>query len=358
MSPRPDAIRGATIAGTGMYVPERVLSNADFERLVETSDEWILERTGIRERRISAPEEASSDLAVRAARRALDMARIAADDIDQVLVATTTPDRILPSCACTVQAKLGASRAAAYDVLAACSGFIYGLGIARGQIGTGIANHVLVIGVEQLSRIVDYTDRNTCVLFGDGAGAAVLEPCAPGDGILSVSMRSDGVLGDLLEVPAGGSLLPASHETVEQRGHFIKMRGRELFKVAVRSMEESLRSALDRAGLSPADLDLVVPHQANRRIIDAMRLRLGVPEDKVVLNIDRYGNTSSASIPISLDELVREGKVRIGSHVGFVAFGGGATWGAAVARWTVRPVASKAAMADEVAAGRLDGGGR
>jgi 3-oxoacyl-[acyl-carrier-protein] synthase-3 len=332
---RPETVRGATIAGTGMYVPDKVLTNADLERMVETSDQWIRERTGIVERRIAAPGEASSDLAVKAAQRALEMAKVKPEEVDQIIVATTTPDRILPSCACTVQAKLGARRAAGYDVFAACTGFIYGLGLARGVIGTGIADTVLLIGVEELSRIVDYTDRNTCVLFGDGAGAAVLRPCAPEEGILSVSIHSDGVLGDLLEVPAGGSKTPASEQTVRERGHFIKMRGRELFKVAVRGMEESLRRALDIAGLKAEELDLIIPHQANQRIIDATRERLGVPAEKVILNIDRYGNTSSASIPISLDEVVRAGRLKPGDKVGFVAFGGGATWGATVSRWTL-----------------------
>jgi 3-oxoacyl-[acyl-carrier-protein] synthase-3 len=323
-----------------MYVPERILTNADLERMVETSDAWIRERTGISERRIGAPEQASSDLALIASQRALDAAGIDAGDIDQIILATTTPDRILPSCACTLQAKLGAKRAAAYDVFAACTGFIYGMGIARGVIGTGLAENVLLVGVEMLSRIVDYGDRNTCVLFGDGAGAAVIRPCAPGDGIL----------GDLLEVPAGGSLQPASEQTLRDHGHFIKMRGRELFRVAVRGMEESLRKALDDAGLTPESLDLVIPHQANRRIIDATRERLGVPADKVILNIDRYGNTSSASIPISLDEVVRAGRLKPGDKVGFVAFGGGATWGATVSRWTMPvPVAART----EAAAGAV-----
>ncbi len=335
MSPQPEPIRGATIAGTGMYVPDRLLTNADLERMVETSDEWIVERTGIRERHISAPEQASSDLAVIAAHRALEMAKLTADDIDQIIVATTTPDRFLPSCACTVQAKLGARRAAAYDMFAACTGFIYGIGLARGLIGTGIAGNVLLIGVEQLSRIVDYTDRNTCVLFGDGAGAAVLRACAPDEGVLSVTMHSDGVLGDLLEVPAGGSAQPASHESVDQRGHFIKMRGKELFRVAVRGMEDSLRRALAIANVMPEDLELVIPHQANERIIVATRERLGLPPEKMVLNIARYGNTSSASIPISLDEVVRAGRLKPGDHVAFVAFGGGATWGATVSKWTL-----------------------
>ncbi len=335
MTPQPEGLRGATIVGTGMYLPERRLTNADLAKMVDTSDEWIVERTGIRERRIAAPEEASSDLAMRAARAALAMARLSPGDVDQIIVATTTPDRFLPSCACTVQAKLGAGNAAAYDMFAACTGFIFGLGIARGMIGTGLADTVLLIGVEALSRITDYTDRNTCVLFGDGAGAAVLRPCAAGDGILSVAIHSDGAQGDLLEVPAGGSRMPASHESVDQRSHFVKMRGRELFKAAVRGMEESMLKVLGTAGLTPADLDLVIPHQANQRIIDATRQRLGVPAEKVILNIDRYGNTSSASIPISLDEVVRAGRLKPGDHLGFVAFGGGVTWGASVARWTM-----------------------
>ena len=354
MTRRPDEVRGATITGTGMYVPERILSNADLERMVETSDAWIRERTGIAERRIGAPNQASSDLALIASQRALDAAGIEPGDIDQIIVATTTPDRILPSCACTLQAKLGARRAAAYDIFAACTGFIYGMGIARGVIGTGLAENVLLVGVEMLSRIVDYGDRNTCVLFGDGAGAAVIRPCAPGDGILSVSIRSDGVLGDLLEVPAGGSLRPASEQTVREHGHYIKMRGRELFKVAVRGMEESLRKALDDAGLTPDALDLVIPHQANQRIIDATRERLGVPAGNVILNIERYGNTSSASIPISLDEVVRAGRLKPGDNVGFVAFGGGATWGATVSRWTM---AAPRALATAWAVAAVHGAG-
>jgi 3-oxoacyl-[acyl-carrier-protein] synthase-3 len=318
-----------------MYVPERVLTNADLERMVDTTDAWIVERTGIRERHIAAPDQASSDLGLVAARRALEMAGLGPEDVDQIIVATTTPDRFLPSCACTLQAKLGARKAAAYDIFAACTGFIYGLGIARATIGAGLADTILLVGVEELSRIADYEDRNTCVLFGDGAGAAVLRPCEPGQGILSVSIHCDGSQGDVLEVPAGGSKAPATAETVARRDHFVKMRGRELFKLAVRGMEESLVQALADAGLGPADLELVIPHQANQRIIDATRERLGLPPEKVVLNIDRYGNTSSASIPISLDEQVRSGRLQPGHHVGFMAFGGGVTWGASVARWTL-----------------------
>jgi len=343
-------MRGAKITGTGMYVPDRVLTNRDLEHMVETSDEWIRERTGIRERRIAAPDQASSDLAVIAARRALESAGLFPKDVDQIVLATTTPDRYLPSCACTVQAKLGASNAAAYDVFAACTGFVYGLGIARGVIGTAQADTVLVIGVETLSRIVDYTDRNTCVLFGDGAGAAVLQPCAAGDGILAISMGSDGTLGEVLEIPAGGSGQPASAETVQARGHFIKMRGRELFKIAVRAMEDSVRRTLESTGLSTDDIDLLVPHQANQRILDAVQQRLGIPAHKVIGNIERYGNTSSASIPISLDEVVREGRLEPGDHVGLVAFGGGATWGATLMRWT-QPAPLKPALAVTAAAG-------
>ena len=338
MKPQPE-IRGATIVGTGMFVPEAVLTNRDLERMVDTSDEWIRERTGISERRIAASEQASSDLALMASRRALQMAGVAPSEVDHIIVATTTPDRILPSCGCTLQHKLGATRAAAYDLFAACTGFIFGLGVARGLIGSGMTETVLLVGVETLSRIVDFTDRNTCVLFGDGAGAAVLRPCEPGHGILSVDMHSDGELGDVLEVPAGGSLQPASADTVRDRKHFIAMRGKKLFPFAVRSMDESLRAALERAGLTPADLDLVIPHQANQRILDAVRDRLGVPEEKMYANIARFGNTSSASIPISLDEAMRAGRLETGDRLGMCAFGGGATWGASVMRWTLAPLA-------------------
>jgi 3-oxoacyl-[acyl-carrier-protein] synthase-3 len=335
MTRRPDTLRGATIVGTGMYVPERVLTNADLERMVDTSDEWIRDRTGIRERHIAAADQSASDLAVIAAQRALDAAGLTPDDVDQIVLATTTPDRLVPSCACTVQAKLGARRAAAYDVFAACSGFIYAMSVARDAIATGTADTVLVIGVEVLSRITDYSDRNTCVLFGDGAGAVVLRPCAAGEGVLSVSIHSDGELGELIEMPGGGSAMPASHASVDGRQHYLRMRGRELFKVAVRGMEESLLRALEIAQLDAGDLDLLIPHQANQRIIDATRERLGVPASKVVVNIDRYGNTSSASIPISLDEVVRSGRLKPGDRLGLVAFGGGATWGASVCRWTM-----------------------
>jgi len=335
MTRRPDRVRGATIAGTGMYVPDRVLTNADFERMVETSDEWIRERTGIRERRIAAPEQASSDLALIACQRALDMAGLEPADVDHIVLATTTPDRILPSCACTLQQKLGATNAAAYDMFAACTGFVFGLGLGRGLIGASIADTVLVVGVETLSRIVDYTDRNTCVLFGDGAGAAVLRACAPGTGLHAVDMHSDGELGEVLEVPAGISRNPASAETVAGHEHFIRMQGKKLYPFAVRSMEESTRRCAESAGWSASEIDLFIPHQANLRIIEAVRERLGAPADKVYVNIDRYGNTSSASIPIALDECVRSGRLKPGDKLAIAAFGGGATWGASAMTWTL-----------------------
>jgi 3-oxoacyl-[acyl-carrier-protein] synthase-3 len=335
MRPQPETLRGATIAGTGMYVPDRVLTNADFERMVDTSDAWIVERTGIRERRIAAPDQASSDLALIASRRALESAGLEADAVDHIVVATTTPDRILPCCACTLQQKLGATGAAAYDMFAACTGFVFGVGLARALIAARMADTVLVVGVETLSRITDYTDRDTCVLFGDGAGAVVMRPCAIDEGILAIDMRSDGELGEVLEIPAGISRNPASTATVQAREHFIRMQGKKLFPFAVRSMEDSLRRCMAQAGVGPHQLEVVIPHQANLRIIDAVRERMGLTTEKVPINIDRYGNTSSASIPITLDELARAGRLKPGDHVGMCAFGGGATWGASLARWTM-----------------------
>ena len=355
MSPQPERIRGVTIAGTGHYVPERVLTNHDLAQMVETSDEWIVERTGIRQRHIAAPEQASSDLALIACQRALAMAGLEPSQVDHLVLATTTPDRILPSCACTLQRKLGADRAAAYDMFAACTGFVYGLGLARGLIGAGVADTVLVVGVETLSRIVDYTDRNTCVLFGDGAGAAVMRPAAPGEGLHAIDMHSDGELGEVLEVPSGISCNPANERTVAGREHFIRMQGKKLFPFAVRSMVESLGICLERSGWSGSDLDLFIPHQANLRIIDGVRERLALDASKCVVNIDRFGNTSSASIPIALDEVVRTGRLKPGDKLGMAAFGGGATWGAATMTWTIplevaTRAAEPAALAREVGA--------
>jgi 3-oxoacyl-[acyl-carrier-protein] synthase-3 len=354
MTRRPEGVRGTTITGTGMYVPDRVLTNADLAKLVDTSDAWIVERTGIRERRIAAPDQASSDMALIACRRALAMADVDPADVDHLILATTTPDRILPSCACTVQKQLGATRAAAYDMFAACTGFIFGTGLARGLVGAGLADTVLVVGVETLTRIVDYTDRNTCVLFGDGAGAVVLQACEPGAGLHAVDMHSDGELGEVLEVPAGISRNPASEHTVAAKEHFIRMQGKKLYPFAVRSMEEATRRCAEIAGWSAGDLDLLIPHQANLRIIEAVRERLGLGADKVYVNIDRYGNTSSASIPIGLDECTRAGRLKPGDKLGMAAFGGGATWGATVMTWTLplaralRAAASTGAMKQAV----------
>ena len=331
----PRSLRGATIAGTGRALPERVLSNADLEKMVETSDEWIVTRTGIRERRMIAPGVDNSDLATEAAKKALDMAGLDVHDVDHIFIATVTPDRILPSMACTVQRKLDASHAAALDINAACSGFLYGLQIAHALIESGASNTVLLIGAETLTRIVDFEDRNTCVLFGDGAGAAVLRPCDAGKGVLSVKLGADGAQGgDMLTVPAGGSQRPASHETVAAREHFIRMRGNELFKFAVRAMESISREALAEAGRDASELKALIPHQANRRIIDATAERLGIAPEKVFMNIERTGNTSAASVPILLDEVVREGRIQEGDLVELVAFGGGVTWGAGVLTWS------------------------
>ncbi len=335
MTRRPDGIRGTAITGTGMYVPERVLTNHDLAQLVDTNDEWIVERTGIRQRRIAAPEQASSDLALIAVRNALAMADVDPMDVDQIVLATTTPDRILPSCACTLQQKLGAKRAAAYDMFAACTGFVFGMGLARGLIGAGVAKTVVVVGVETLSRIVDYTDRNTCVLFGDGAGAAVLQACDAEVGVHAIDMHSDGELGEVLEVPSGISRNPASGDTVAAREHFIRMQGKKLYPFAVRSMEDATRRCLEQAGWAAADIDLFIPHQANLRIIEAVRERLGLDESKCYVNIDKYGNTSSASIPIALDECVRSGRLKLGDKLAIAAFGGGATWGASAMTWTI-----------------------
>jgi 3-oxoacyl-[acyl-carrier-protein] synthase-3 len=325
----------AVITGWGMYAPSRVMTNDELTRLVDTSDEWIVTRTGIRERRIAADDETTTTLSVHAARDALAVAGVDPSEVDLVIVGTCSPDYPLPATAVLVATELGATRAAGFDLQAACSGFLFALATGSSFIRSGMYRNVLVIGVEVLSRFINWHDRNTCVLFGDGAGAAVLKRCDPGVGILDIEMHSDGELGDVLEIAAGGSRLPASEESVRARQHYITMRGKKLFPHAVRTMEESLRRVLERTGVAADELDLLVPHQANQRIIDAVRERLGIPPEKLVSNIARYGNTSSASIPISLDEVVREGRVQVGDKVGFVAFGGGATWGASLMRWTL-----------------------
>ncbi len=322
----------ACITGVGSYVPARVLTNADLERMVATSDEWIHERTGIRERRIAATGEACSDLAVQAGKRALTAAGLSATDLDMILVATCTGDYPLPATACLVQHQLGATKAAACDLSAACCGFVYALSVADAYIKTGM-RHVLVIGSEVMSAITDWTDRNTCVLFGDGAGAAVISASDGKRGILSTHLRSDGTLCELIMVPGGGSRTPPSEKVIDERLQYIKMKGNETFKVAVRTLEEIARSTLSANHLRVEDIDLYVPHQANIRILKAVMERLGLPIEKVMLNVDRYGNTSAASIPIALDEAVREGRIKDGSLVMLGAFGAGLTWASAVIRW-------------------------
>lgn len=328
-----NATRHPVVLGTGRHAPERVLTNHDLEKMVDTSDEWITERTGIKERHIATEGEATSDFATPAAEKALAESGLAADDLDLIICATVTPDNPFPSLACKLQANLGATRATAFDVSAACSGWIYSLGIAHSQIAAGMARNVLVVGAETLSKIIDWTDRTTCVLFGDGAGATVLGTTDdPEKGLLSVCMASDGRRYELLYQPGGGTRIPASHTSVEERRHFVHMKGNEVFRYAVRNMVELAERAADEAGHAVSDIDLWIPHQANRRIIDQTAQRLGVPSEKVYVNVSRYGNTSAASIPIAFDEARREGRVTDGSLVGVVAFGGGFTYGAAILR--------------------------
>jgi 3-oxoacyl-[acyl-carrier-protein] synthase-3 len=322
----------ARITGTGSYVPAKVLTNADLERMVATSDEWVVERTGIRERHVADPGEACSDLAVKAAERALTSAGVSAADLDLILLATCTGDYPLPATACLIQHRLGATRAAACDLSAACCGFVYALSVADAYVKTGM-HHVLVIGSEVMSAITDWTDRNTCILFGDGAGAAVISASENDQGILSTHLRSDGALCSLIAVPGGGSRMPPSEKVVAERMQYIKMKGNETFKVAVRTLEEVARETLAANHLRVEDLDLYVPHQANVRILKAVAERLGLPPEKMMLNLDRYGNTSAASIPIALDEAVRQGRIKEGSLVMLGAFGAGLTWASALIRW-------------------------
>jgi len=323
----------ARVTGTGAYLPERRLTNQELERTVDTSDRWIVERTGIRERRIAAPEEATSDLAAAAGRQALSASGVAASSLELIIVATATPDMLFPSTACLVQERLGAKQAFAFDLSAACTGFLYALAVADQYIRAGTYRTVLVIGAEVLSRMVDWTDRTTCILFGDGAGAAVLQADRGERGILSTHLHSDGALWDLIHIPGGGSRRPPSAETLADRMNFVKMKGSETFRVAVRALEEVAREALAANHLSTEQLALVIPHQANLRILQAVADRLGVPAEKVMINVDRYGNTSAASIPIALDEAVRGGRVKPNDLLLLEAFGAGLTWGAAVVRW-------------------------
>ncbi len=320
------------VLGTGSYLPRKIMTNRDLEAMVDTSHEWIVTRTGISERRIAAPREATSDLALAAAERALKMAGIKARDLDLILVATLTPDALIPSTAAILQHHLGAKRAAAMDIEAACTGFIYAMATADQFIRTGFSSRILIVGAEVLSRWVDWQDRSTCILFGDGAGAAVLAADTR-PGIRSTHLWADGSRGSLLNIPAGGSRMPITPAVMERRQHYIKMAGSETFKVAVTAMTEAARVALDTNGLKGQDIDLLIPHQANIRIIEATAKKLGLTMDRVMVNIDRYGNTSSATIPIALDEAVREGRIREGDTVLLDAFGAGFTWGSALIKW-------------------------
>lgn len=326
----------AKITAVGGYVPPGILANADLERMVDTSDEWIVERTGIRERHIAAPEVATSHMAVAAAAEALTTRGIAPAHVEALIVATVTPDMLFPSTACLVQDRMGMDRAWGFDLFAGCSGYLYALTIGAQLVMAGSHKIVLVIGADTMSRIIDYTDRSTCVLFGDGAGAVLVEPAAPeeGDvGLLGFHHEVDGSGGEHLMMPAGGSLRPASHQTVAARLHYAKQNGPEVFKFAVRKMAEACARALEEQGLTPADVDLVVPHQANRRIITASTQRLGIPEERIVINIDRYGNTTGGTIPLATKEAVASGRLKKGDIVLFAAVGAGFTVGASVWRW-------------------------
>ncbi len=325
--------RTVSIIGTGSYVPEKVLTNADLEKLVDTSDEWIRTRTGIRERRIAASDEHTSDLAAKAAQAAIENAGISAEEIDLILVATVTPDMFFPSTACFVQQKIGAKKAACFDVSAACSGFLYALEIAQQFITSHTYNTVLVIGAEKLSSIVDWKDRNTCVLFGDGAGAAILRHRGGSHGVITTHMGSDGSFSDILYIPGGGCRFPITSENVDQRLNAIKMNGKETYKQAVTAMMNAANTALQQAGLTSDDLACIIPHQANMRIIEAIADRMKVPMDKFMVNLDRFGNTSAAAVAIALDEANRTGRMQEGDYILLVVFGGGLTWASSVIQW-------------------------
>jgi len=321
------------ISATGRFLPDNVVTNFDLAKMVDTNDEWIRQRTGIVERRIAPKEMGAADMGVGASLVAMERAGIAPGEIDLIVVSTATPDRLLPSTACDIQAILGAKNAAAYDVSAACTGFIYALEIAEGHIAAGRSEIALVISTEKMSGIVDWTDRSTCVLFGDGAGAAIVKKAENGRGLLSSFIRSDGTLAELLWRPGGGVKVPFDIAVLDEKSHLVKMAGSEVFKAAVRSMAEAADQALMRAGLTADDIDLLVPHQANIRIIEATAKYAKIPMEKVFVNVDRYGNMSSATVPIALDEAIEQGRVQKGDNVLMVAFGAGFTWGASVLRW-------------------------
>lgn len=324
----------AAVMATGRGIPEHVMTNYDFASIgVETSHDWIVERSGIVERHVAKEGDSTCSMAATAARQAMARADVHPGQLDAIILSTASPDRLLPATAVDVQAVLGASRAAAFDIGAACSGWLYGMTVAEGLIATGVAETILVVGSEKMSAIVDWKDRATCVLFGDGAGAAILQRSRTGKGILSAYMRSDGQLADLLYRPAGGATIPMSAQVLEERTHLVRMAGREVFKHAVRSMSDAADRALDGARLTGADIDLLIPHQANIRIIEATAKHSNIPMDKVYVNVDRYGNTSSASIPIAIDEAIEKGLIKEGTTVLLVAFGAGFTWASMVIRF-------------------------
>ena len=326
-----NAVRAA-IAGFGAHVPTKVLSNADLEKMIDTNDEWIIQRTGISERRIAGEGESTSSMAIDAARKACENAGMAPADVDLIIVATMSPEMLVPSTACFVQQGLGAGKAAAFDISAACSGFIYALTVARRMIETGQVGNALVIGAETLSRFTDYTDRGSCILFGDGAGAVLLKATQGEEGVLYTTLHSDGSGWDLIHIPAGGSRQPSSHATVDDRLHYLKMRGREVYKFAIEKMQWLLDDCMKACHLGVDDVTMVVPHQVNIRIIESATQKLGFPLDKVFVNIEKYGNTSAASIPIALEEAVRAGKIGKGSTIILVGFGAGLTWAGAVVK--------------------------
>lgn len=324
----------AAITGLGTAVPQRVMTNAEFEKYLDTSDQWIRERTGIRERRIAGPEQSLAAMCQEASLRALARAGLAAEELDTIILGTVTPDRRLPATACDLQALLGARGAAAFDIAAACPGWVYALAIAEGLIASGRARNVLAIGAEKLSTVTDWNDRGTAILFGDGAGACIVQPARKdGRGILSVVLGADGKLADLLYIPGGGAADPVSQKVVDERTHYIRMAGREVFKAAVHTMAKACEQALARAQVSAEDIDLLVPHQANLRIIEATAKHAAVPMSKVMVNVDRFGNTSAASIQLAIDQALEEGRIKPGSLLLLVTFGAGFTWGSAVVRW-------------------------
>jgi 3-oxoacyl-[acyl-carrier-protein] synthase-3 len=327
-----DKIRGRII-GTGRGVPEKILTNADLEKIVNTSDEWITTRTGIKERRIAGENEALTDFATIAAKNALEMAGVKPEELDLIILGTVTMDQPIPASACFIQHNLGAKNAAAFDFQAGCTGFIYGLSIADQYIKSGAAKKILLIGGEMLTKVTDWQDRTTCVLFGDGCGAVIISAEKGERGILSTSIHADGSMADFIALFAGGSRMPASHKTVDERLHYVKMKGNETFKVAVRRIESACKEALEMAEIPAESVRWFIPHQANTRIINAVAERLGWPNERLYINIDRYGNTSAGSIPIGLDEVVRDGKVKEDDILLFSAFGAGLTWGSSVVRW-------------------------